>query len=375
VHHGSRHIIGANFALAAIALLTLAATPVAAAELPRDHIVLKSAIAVDPQQNTVVLPLYKGSAAGKIVYYILADSSSKTQAQELGLNYAPSIDKTYTQSGSGSPQALTFAGAPVFSSGRVYIPSANGFPPVEAKPGSTADDSYSPFVKLADGTTLDAPIVATGSAPFDVTAHRNTADRVLAIDTNKKTVTILLAHGFFNGARVVYLSTDASDPGVATIERATFTKRLAESAPASQQPIVALANGQTGANNPQAQGLAFLALDGRLSEAAVISDSAAFGSPLNILATFSVGPAAAGYTPLWAANVGAWSKDAIAKGQNVRVTSVAQAFTLAGTGAIMSPDGKHLGPIGVVVNCPVIAFIDPIGGNAMHSDHMMSHGN
>jgi hypothetical protein len=214
VHQGSRHIIGANVALAAIALLTLAATPVKAAELPRDHIVLKSAIAVDPQQNTVVLPLYKGNAAGKIVYYILADSSSKTQAQELGLNYAPSIDKTYTQSGSGSPQGLTFAGAPVFSAGRVYIPSANGFPPVEAKPGSTADDSYSPFVKLADGTTLDAPIVATGSAPFDVTTHRNTADRVLAIDTNKKTVTILLAHGFFNGARVVYLSTDASDPGV-----------------------------------------------------------------------------------------------------------------------------------------------------------------
>lgn len=370
----SSNIIGANVALAAIALLTFAAGPVNAAELPRDHIVLKSALSVDPQQNTVVLPLYKGTAAGKTVYYILADSSNKTQAQELGLNYAPTIDKAYTQSGSGSPQALTFAGAPAFSSGRIYRPSATGFPPADAKPGSTADDSYSPFVKLPDGTTLDAPIVATGTAPFDVTTHRNTADRVLAIDTDKKTVTILLAHGFFNGARVLYLSTDASDPGVATIERATYTKRLAESSPASQQPIVALANGQTGANNPQAQGLAYLALDGRLSQAAVLADSAAFGSPLNILATFASGPAAAGYTPLWAANVGAWSKNAVAKGQNVRVASIAQAFTLAGSGAITSPDGKHLGPIGVVVNCPVVAFIDPVGGEAMQSDHM-SHGN
>ncbi|MBV8282764.1 MAG: hypothetical protein JO347_11995 [Candidatus Eremiobacteraeota bacterium] len=363
----------AAFAMAIFGALSFANAG-RAAELPRDHIVLKSAIAVDPDRNTVVLPLYRGVAAGKAVYYILADSSDKAQATSLGINYAPTIAAAFAQPGSGAPSALQFAGAPDFSASRVYTPSASGFPPADAKPGSVADDRYSPFVKLPDGTVLDAPIVAAGEAPFDVATHRNTADRVLAIDLNKKTVTILLAHGFFNGSRVVYLSTDASDPGVATVERATYTKNLANSGSASQQPIVALANGQTGANNPQAQGLAYLALDGNLSQPAVLASSGAFGSPLNVLAVFAAGPSAAAYTPLWAANVGAWSKAAIAAGKNVRITSIAQAFSLAGDGLITSPNGKQFGPIGVVVNCPVIAFIDPIGtASAMHSDHMSGH--
>jgi len=346
-------------AAAAIAIAPLAA-PATAAELQRDHVVLKSAITVDPQLNTVVLPLHKGTAAGKTVYYILADSSNKAQAITLGLNYAPSIGQAYTQTGSGAPTALTFAGSPDFGPDRVYTPSATGFPPVAAKPGAVADDAYSPFVKLADGTTLDAPIVATGNGPFDVTTHKNTADRVLAIDTNKGTVTFLLSHGFFNGSQVVYLSTDASDPGAASIERATYTKNLGTSAPASEQAIFALANGQTGKDNPQAQGFMHLALDEQLSQPAVASDSAAFGSPLNILATFSVGAAAAGYTPLWAANVGVWSKAAVAAHQNVRLTSTSQVFGFAGKGSITSPDGKPLGPAGFVVNCPVVGFIDPV---------------
>ena len=364
------HKARTTVAALALATLPLAQTPARAADLPRENIVLKSAIAVDPQQNTVVLPLYKGSAAGQVVYYILADASDRSVAQSLGLNYAPNIGKAYAQSASGPPQSLTFAGAPIFSSGRVYKPSATGFPPANAKPGSTADDKYSPFVRLPDGTTIDAPIIASGQAPFDIITHRNTADRVLAIDPQKKTVTILLAHGFFNGARVVYLSTDASDPGVAAIERATYTKDLASSSPASEQAIVTLANGQTGKNNPQAQGLAYLALDEQLSQAAVLSNSASFGSPLNIIATFAAGPGALGYTPLWAANVGVWSKSAVAAGQNVRVTSIAQVFALANKGAITSPDGKPLGPAGPVVNCPVVAFIDPIAGTSMSSDHM-----
>ena len=354
----SRHKV-AEIALFALVLLPLAA-PVSAAPLPLSHIVLKSALSVDPQRNTVVLPLYKGTAAGKTAYYILADSSSKTQAETLGLNYAPNIGKTFAQRGSGSSTTLTFAGAPDFSPTRVYKPSATGFPPADAKPGAVADDNYSPFVKLADGTTLDAPIVATGDGPFDVAAHTNTADRVLAIDTVKKTVTILLSHGFFNGSEVVYLSTDASDPGVAAIERATYTKNLASSSPASESPIIAVANGQTGKNNPQAQGLAHVALDEQLSSDATAPDSAAFGAALNVLATFAAGPGATAYTPLWAADIGVWSKSTVLAHENIRVTSVSQAFTFSAKGIITSPDGKPLGPAGFVVNCPVVAFIDPL---------------
>ena len=351
--------LGTKLAMASVGIALLAA-PATAANLPSGNIALKSAIAVDPARNTVVLPLYKGAAHGETVFYILADSSNESQAKLLGLNYAPNIGQAYTQRGSGTPKALTFSGAPDFKPDRVYDPSKTGFPPVEAKPGAVADGDYSPFVKLADGTTLDAPIVATGTGPFDVTTHRNTADRVLAIDSAHNTVTILLARGFFNGSQVLYLSTDASDPGVASIERATYTKNLANSSPSSEQPIVALANGQTGVTNPQAQGLAHDALDEHLSQDAVDANSDAFGSPLNVLATFSLGPTAAAYTPLWAADVGVWSQSVVAAGQNTRVTSVGQAFTLADRKEITSPDGKQFGPAGFVVNCPVVAFIDPL---------------
>lgn len=77
-----------NATRAAAALLALAilvtAAPAGAAELARDHIVLKSAIAVDPQRNTVVLPVYKGQFGSTDVYYILADRPTNRRRQPLG---------------------------------------------------------------------------------------------------------------------------------------------------------------------------------------------------------------------------------------------------------------------------------------------------
>jgi hypothetical protein len=37
---------------------------------------------------------------------------------------------------------------------------------------------------------------------------------------------MLLAHGFESGQPIVYLSTEASDPGAATVERATYVPLL-----------------------------------------------------------------------------------------------------------------------------------------------------
>ena len=349
----------AAFAIAgAAAVATLWGGSVAASELPRDHVVLASALRVDADTNTVVLPLFNGTVSGKAVYYIITESSNQADAAKRGLNYAPHIGAAFTQAATGSEDGLAFAGAPDFSPARTYTPSATGFPPASAAPGAVGDDAYSPFVKLSDGTTLNAPIVATGNGPFDVTTHANTAARVLAIDPAKKTVTLLLAHGFFNGSHVVYLSTEASDAGAAAIERATYVKNLATSGPASRIAIVALANGQTGKDNPNAQGLAHLALDENLSSDAVLGDSANFGSPLNILATFPTGPTAAGYRPLWDANVGVWSKAAVAAGENVKLTSASQAYDLSSKGSITTPDGKPLAPVGFVVNCPVVGYVD-----------------
>jgi hypothetical protein len=79
---------------------------------------------------------------------------------------------------------------------------------------------------------------------------------------------------------------------------------------------------------------------------------------MNVLATFPVGPTAGGYTPLWSANVGAWSAAAVAAHENLQLTSPA-AFTRAvAAKTLTGPGGKAFGPIGVLVNCPVVAFID-----------------
>jgi len=195
----------------AAALAVQNALPAAAAELPRDHITLPETISVDITNGTVTLPLYRGTAHGRAAYYIITEASSAAEATRLRVSFAPSISGTHTQNATGSAGSLAFNGAPDFSPARVYTPSASGFPPAGAAPGAVGDAAYSPFVKLADGTTLDAPIVATGDAA-DTTTHTDTGDRVLAISADKKTVTILLAQGFFNGSRVVYLSTEASEP-------------------------------------------------------------------------------------------------------------------------------------------------------------------
>ncbi len=45
-----------------------------------------------------------------------------------------------------------------------------------------AGPGYTPFIQIAGSDTVyNAPIVATGNGPYDVTNHTNTADRVLGI--------------------------------------------------------------------------------------------------------------------------------------------------------------------------------------------------
>jgi hypothetical protein len=347
-------LAAAGVLIASAALQTAIA---GAAELPRSHITLPETIAVDITNGTVTLPLYRGTAHGKDVYYIITEASNKSEAERLRVNFAPAIAAAHAQHATGSAGSLSFEGAPDFSPARVYTPSATGFPPSAAAPGAVGDAAYSPFVKLSDGTTLNAPIVATGDAS-DTTTHADTGDRVLAISADKKTVTILLAHGFFNGAHVIYLSTEASDPGVASIERATYVKALNDSSASSESPILALANGQTGASNPQAQGLAHLALDGNLSHDATLANAASDGSPFNILAVFNAGPSAAAYTPLWNANVGLWSQSAVAAHRNVAQKSLPAVFAAAAKGDITAPDGKPFGPSGFVVNCPIVGYVD-----------------
>jgi hypothetical protein len=327
--------------------------PASAAELPRADVVLASAISVDPDAGTVVLPLYEGMSGGKRVEYIITESSDKADAEKRKVNFAPGIKDAFLQKVTLPGGVPTFEGAPDFSPSRVYTASATGFPPSAAKPGATADSAYSPFVKLPSGVVLNAPIVATGDGPYDVTTHADTQERVLAIDTTKHTVTLLLARGFFNGKQIVYLSTEASDPGAASIERATFVPNLNKSGSGSEAPIVAIANGRTGSDS-QVQGIAHAALDEHLDQDATLANATTLGSPLNVLSVFPGTPA---YTPLWNAFIGVWSNAATSAHKNVRLTALAQAFAASSAHELTGPDGKAFGPVGFVVNCPVIGTL------------------
>src|SRR5712691_4728047 len=59
--------------------------------LPRDQLTVESAIQVDLSKETVRLPLYKGEANGKTVWFVLLDASDVGLAHDLGVNYAPKL--------------------------------------------------------------------------------------------------------------------------------------------------------------------------------------------------------------------------------------------------------------------------------------------
>ena len=321
---------------------------------------LPNAISVDVAAQTVTLPLLRGRAGSETVWYVVTDSSDKDDAAKRGAIYAPLIASvgsdcaTCVQHVSEKNGEIQFKGAPDFSKTREFTPGPTGFPPKSAAPGATATSAYSPFVRIgSSATVINAPIVATGTGSFDVTKHTNTHERVVAIDTAKKTVTLLLVHGFANGREVLYISTEATDPGVATIERATFVPSLAKAG--GTIPIFVIANGPTGA---KPQGLAYAALDGKLNEDATAENASTLRASMNVLASFPTGAGAAAYSPLWSANLGVWSDAAVAAHKNVQLTKPQQFSDAATAKELTGPGGKPFGPIGVLVNCAVIAYVD-----------------
>lgn len=353
--------------------------------LPEDHLVIKSARDVNVAASTVVLPIHRGVAHGRTVWYIITDASDYGVAHDLNVLYAPKLanmaincPECVQTATLGKPAGkfnndaiLAFEDSPDFSPTRIYVPSATGFPPVKAAPGAVGGPRYSPFVRIAGSNVVyNMPIIATGNGPFDVTHHTNTADRVLAIDTKQDNdgpeVTMLLAHGFDSGQPIVYLSTEASDPGAAAVERATYVPLL-NHAPfangddnlgSARERIFVFLNGPTSPEN--GQGLMYMGLHGNLGKEATLANSSTLGSPLNVQGDF---PSlddprhANAYSPLWDVQLGVWSKSAVASGKNVRQTDENQILNLVGDGYITGPGGAAYGSV-FDVNCPPVAYVN-----------------
>jgi hypothetical protein len=374
--------------------------------LPRNKLTLESAIQVNLSNETVRLPLYPGEAGGKRVWYVLLDASDAGAAHDLGVNYAPKLaniaisDPAAVQTvtlGSPTPAqnpfgpaVVKFAGAPDFSPTRIAVPGPTGFPLARFQPGAVAASGYSPFIRIAGSTTVyNAPIVATGNGPFDVTRHTNTADRVLGVHIAGKSkpgqfaeswADLLFVKGFDAGQPIVYLSTDAGQPLTAVLERSTYVPALNNASfnggddflGSARERLFGFINGQTGARNPQAQGFQHLVLDGHASQDASAGNTALInalrhgGDLLNVFGDFPTlaDPRHAdAYSPLWDAQLGLWTPKAVKEGLNTRQIDENVVLNLAATRpdlltGVNPATGKPApyGSVGVDINCAVIGY-------------------
>jgi hypothetical protein len=379
--------------------------------LPRDHLTEESAIQVDLSNETVRLPLYPGTAyAGtphaEKVWYILLDASDSGLAHDLGVNYAPKLaniaisDPAAVQTVTlGSPTPLqnpfgpavvNFAGAPDFSPTRIATPGPDGFPLAKFQPGSVAGPGYSPFIKIAGSDVVyNAPIVAVGDGPFDVTHHTNTEDRVLGIHIAgpsapgqfaESWVDMLFVKGFDAGQPIVYLSTDAGQPLTAVLERSTYVPALNNASfnggddflGSARERLFGFINGQTGADNPNAQGFVHLVKDGFAAQDASAGNTALInalrngGDLLNVFGDFPTltDPRHAdAYSPLWDAQLGLWTPKAVSEGLNRRQIDENQVLNLAASRPDLltgvdpaTGQPEPYGSVGVDINCAVIGY-------------------
>jgi len=316
---------------------------------------------IDMNESTITLPLYQGQlrGTGETVWYILTDTTDKGNADALGINWSPKL--AYSAPGARiatllSNSTLEFhSGTVDFSSEHRVTPgnSSNPFPPSVAQPGSMGDKDYSPLVLVenAGGQIYNAPIVAFGVDASQINFCEGNADyslvhdKVVSICPSEGTVTIKLTSGFSFARPVLYLSMEASVPLAAALESATVAPKLAnirtgqdDSAFSAVERIFVFANGPTGQDNPQRQGL----------NSALMGE----GSPLNVLG--GIPTVATDYSPLWDINLGTWTQEAIDNGYRSRLTEEFAILGFVEEGWITGPGGAPYGSVGMIVNCPIV---------------------
>ncbi len=326
------------------------------------NVFFPSALAVNFSNKNVTLPVYKGvGPSGNPTWYIITEAADFDVAKKLGLNYAP---KLVNGRGTAGSQQVTIENGMIKFKGDVDFtpvrsitpgPFPNTFPPATAQPGSVGDAEYSPVIVLPSGSVMSASIVANGTGNHD---------HLVSIDYAKGTVVFELLDGFEGGEQYYFhLVTESSDMGAATIERGTYTPRLAnlpmfgKSMPNDKSALLGFAptaNGETGANNPERQGLNSTILDGPSFD------------PLNV---FPLDPdnnkqENNNYSPMWDAHIYVWTDAAIQAGKRRRVKSIADLTSLFKDGSVKNaPPNKGdanpfiagLMPTGAIINCPVIA--------------------
>ena len=325
---------------AVAATLALAVGTLATPASANGHTLFISS-AVEHPDDTVTLPLHRGTSHGQTVLYVITDTSNGSLAQALGVNTAQKLanatGSTAVQKVTLNPDgSLNFPATVDFSHTRQVVPGPAGFPPTTAVPGPMGETGYSPLIQLPDGSIVNAPHVANGTGR---------APKVVSLAADGKSVVYRETHGFQGGQPVRYASFDASDPLAAALENVTFAPALNgapkaddDSTASARASLAAFTNGQTGAANPQRQGLNSALLDGL--------------DPLNVLRW---NPSQGRYSPLWDVHLAQWSAAAVASGQNLRQTDWGTVQGLADHGQVTGFGGGAFVANGFIVNCPIVS--------------------
>jgi hypothetical protein len=293
--------------------------------------------------DTVQLPLYRGTSQGQAVWYVVLDASNGNFAQKYGVNRA---DKLNNAKNTAAVQRVSivngvfdFPATVNFKPDNKVVAGPTGFPPLAVQPGAEGLPGYSPLIQLPDGTILNAPHLANGSGQ---------ASKVVALDTVSGNVVYKETKGFANGKEVRYISTDSSGFAAAALENVTFAEQLnnapflgGDSTDSARATLAGFVNGQTGVDNPDRQGLSSALLDGL--------------DPLNVLRWT---PNQGRYSPLWDVNLGMWSDTAIAGGINLLQKDVGTVQGLGKENLLTAPGGGKFGPAGFIVNCPIISELN-----------------
>lgn len=320
---------------------------------------------VDLEKGTAKLPLRKGRLkSGETVWFVITDTTDENLANLHGLVYSPKL--AYGLTGKAAREAtIDKDGSFVFEAGKVdfapersVTPGAapNFFPPKAFQPGSVGDADYSPLVHLRDAAKdviFNAPMVAFNVSENKLNEfcngnadHKITEDKVVAICPRDGTVTLALTLGFTFSKPILYLSTEANDPLVATLEGATYTPALKDvpfaledaSPGESAERIYVVTNGPTGHDNPQRQGLNSALSDGR--------------GPINVLG--GIPTINLDYSPLWRVFPTKWTNAAIEHGYRSRLIDALQIADFQAKGLLTGLDDGALRPVGFIVNCPVV---------------------
>lgn len=328
-------------------------------------VLLMKAAQVDLVNGTAKLPLHKGKlASGETVWFIITDATDENLADLHGVNYSPKLAYGFTGRNQRTA-TISKDGTWVFNRGKVDFspklsitpgPANAPFPPKASQPGSVGDSTYTPLVKVTNATKdvlFNAPIVAFNQTEEQLNAYCDgkanpdrVHDKVKAICPRDGTVTLELTIGFTFGKPILYLSTEANDPLVATLETATFAPAMEDLPFAhedalpgeSAERIYVFVNGAMGLNNPHRQGLYSALTDGR--------------GPLNVLG--GIPTLNLDYSPMWRIFPAMWTEEAIQKGYRARMSDALHIEDMGAKGYIKSLDGGPLRAVGFIVNCPVV---------------------